>query len=106
MRSRVARRGPMFAGVKGWPSGARARAPRSTARAASGTSAVTQTSPGAMRSAIHLSAASAPSATTTTVTSGWRLGRMPPLETKVTGWAWRSATRTVSSRTGQASAST
>ena len=102
----MARRAPTFAGVKGAPSGASARAPRSTQRAASGTSAVTQTSPGPMRSAIHLSAASAPASTTTIATSGCRLGRRPPLVTKVTGWAWRSATRTVSSRTGQASAST
>ena len=47
-------------------------APRSTQRAASGTSAVTQTSPGPIRSAIHRSAASAPCSTTTTDASGCR----------------------------------
>ena len=88
------------------PSGASARAPRSTQRAASGTSAVTQTSPGPIRSAIHLSAASAPCSTTTIATSGCAEGRIPPLVTKVTDAPCRSATFTISARTGQASAST
>ena len=72
IRSRIASRSPTFRAVKAEPSGASARAPRSTQRAASGTSAVTQTSPGPIRSAIHLSAASAPWSTTTTRASGCR----------------------------------
>ena len=106
IRSRIARRVPMLAAVKAVPSGWSARPPRSRQRAASGRSAVTQTSPAAMRSAIHLSAASAPSLTTTTCTRGCALGRRPPLVTKRTSARCRSATRTTSARTGQASAST
>ena len=69
-------------------------------------SAVTQTSRGPMRSAIQSSAASAPPVTKTTFTIGSWLGRMPPSETRCTRSRWRWATRSVSSRTGQASAST
>ena len=81
IRSRSASRSPTFFSVNGAPSGASARAPRATQAAASGTSAVTQRSPGPMRSAIQRSAASAPRSTTTTDASGCRDGRMPPLLT-------------------------
>ena len=81
IRSRIASRSPTFPAVNAAPSGASARAPRSTQRAASGTSAVTQRSPAPIRSAIQRSAASAPCSTTTTEASGCRDGRMPPFVT-------------------------
>ena len=82
-----------------------ARPPASRQRAASGMSPVTQTSPGPILSAIHISAASGPCPTITVSTNGCGLGRMPPFETTKTLSAWRSATRSAWSFTGQASAS-
>ena len=73
---------PMLASVNGLPVGPIACAPRFKQRAASGMSAVTAMSRGPMRSAIQLSAASAPSLTTTRVTSGLSGSRIQELETK------------------------
>jgi hypothetical protein len=71
-------------------------------------SEVTHTSGGKMRSAIQSSATSAPSPTVTIATFGRPGGRMgrEPFETTTTATPSLVATRKISSRTGQASAST
>ncbi len=81
--ARPARAPPILASVHSRPLKARARAPRARQRAASGMSAVAQTSAASIRSAIQSSAASGPVATTTISTfgrPGGRIGR-DPLET-------------------------
>ena len=97
----------MFASVQTCPVGDNARPPRFRQRDASGMSAVTQMSAGPIRSAIQSSAASGFASTITGRTLGRPLGRMgrDPLLTRWTGRLSRVATRKVSSRTGQASAS-
>ena len=97
---------PMPAFVNGLPVGPTTRAPASRQRAASGMSAVTAMSLLVMRVAIQSSAASGPSDTTTRLISGPSGRRMNAFDTKWMTSPCRSATRTASSFTGQASAST
>ena len=81
-------------------------APFFRARLASGMSDVTTRSPATTCSTIQSSAASAPCGTMTLRIIGSREGRRPKLATKVTGTPCRPPTRSTSSLTGQASAST
>ena len=87
------------------PSGASARAPRSTQRAASGTSAVTQTGRPDPLGDPPVGGVRAPASTTSTRAADGGSGAARRWS-RSTGAPWRSATRSTSSRTGQASAST
>ena len=105
--SRPASAFPIFPSVQTCPVPDSARPPAAKHREANGMSAVTQTSPAPIRSAIQSSAASGVSFTTTIVTfgnPGGRIGR-DPFETTNTANPSRVATRNASPRTGQASAS-
>jgi hypothetical protein len=105
-RSRIANDIPMLSSVNGFPVGPITRAPAVRHRDASGMSAVTAISPTPILSAIQSSATSAPSATTTRRARGLSGSLIQLFETKWTTSPWRSATRSASSFTGQASAST
>ena len=98
---------PMPLSVKGFPVGPRTRAPFARQRAASGMSAVTTMSRLPAWATIQSSAASSPTVVTTTRrTSALSVPRSHWLLTRWTTKPCRSATRTTSSFTGQASPST